>query len=119
MHDVWRLTPALTLSAGVRYEYTSPGVDVRDRANLYDVDDGHAGAGGKGRYAAIGLHAGPEQLRSAAGTRLDGRDDTVVRAAYGIYYDQSALAPSEGLVFQPAVLRLPLLLRAAAVPAVR
>jgi hypothetical protein len=37
LHDVWRITPALTFSAGARYEYTSPGVDVRDRANLYDV----------------------------------------------------------------------------------
>ena len=39
-NDMWRVTPTLTLSAGVRYEYTSPGVDIRDRANLYDVTTG-------------------------------------------------------------------------------
>ena len=43
-------------------------------------------------------------------------DDTVIRAAYGIYYDQSALAPSEGLYFSPPYYDFHVLRRSAAIP---
>ena len=60
VHDVWRIAPSLTLSAGVRYEFTSPGVDARDRANLYDVTTGMLAPVGKGRSAAFGILRGQE-----------------------------------------------------------
>jgi len=37
LNDQVRLTPRLTLSAGLRYEYNSPPVDAEDRANVYDT----------------------------------------------------------------------------------
>ena len=94
-------TPAFTLSAGVRYEYTSPGVDVRDRANLYDVTTGTLAPVGQGDMPRSGYR--PDRNNFAPESDWPGRsaNETVVRAAYGIYYDQSALAPSEGLYFSP------------------
>lgn len=99
VHDVWRLTPALTLSAGVRYEYTSAGVDVRDHANLYDVTTGGLAAVGKGDLPRSGYTPDRNNFAPRLGIAWTVANDTVVRAAYGIYYDQSALAPSEGLYF--------------------
>src|SRR5262249_26804678 len=36
LNDSFRVSPRLTLSAGLRYEYNSPPVDAQDRAALYD-----------------------------------------------------------------------------------
>jgi hypothetical protein len=99
VHDVWRLTPAFTLSAGLRYEYTSPGVDVRDRANLYDVGTGTLAPVGQGNLPRSGYTPDRNNFAPRLGIAWTVANDTVVRAAYGIYYDQSALAPSEGLYF--------------------
>jgi outer membrane receptor protein involved in Fe transport len=100
VQDTWRARPDLTLSAGLRYEYNSPPVDAFDRANVYDpatqslIRVGTAGIprGGyrpdRNNWAPrIGLAWRPGQRR------------TVLRAGYGIYYDQSALATGEGLYF--------------------
>jgi hypothetical protein len=99
----FRMHPRLTLSAGLRYEFNRPPVDSEDRANLYDpaaqalVPVGTAGLPRSG-YDADGNNFGP-RLGIAWG--LGGRQNTVLRAGYGIYFDQSALAPSEGLYFNP------------------
>ena len=102
VHDTFRISSALTLSAGLRYEVTSPGVDVRDRANLYDPS--------KGTLVQVGTNgmprAGYETDKNNFAPRIalawaPGNRGFVARAAYGIFYDQSALAPSEGLYFSP------------------
>ncbi|MBC7924133.1 MAG: TonB-dependent receptor [Bryobacteraceae bacterium] len=101
-HDTFRITPTWTLSGGVRYDYTSPGVDVRDRANLYDPSRGtlvQVGTNGlpRGGYESDRNNFAPRVgLAWAPANR-----SFVARAAYGIYYDQSSLAPSEGLYFSP------------------
>jgi hypothetical protein len=103
VHDSLWLGSRLTLSLGLRYEYISPAVDADDRANLYDpatqslVQVGTQGVP-RGGYEPDRNNFAP---RLGIAWDLDGRGDTVVRAGYGIYYDQSALAPSEGLYFNP------------------
>jgi hypothetical protein len=101
VNDSFRITPRLTLSAGLRYEYNSPPVDTEDRANIYDPATGRliqVGASGIPR-------AGYETDKNNFAPRLSmarafGNDDrTVLRAGYGFYYDQSPLAPGEGLYF--------------------
>ncbi|MBI3470440.1 MAG: TonB-dependent receptor [Candidatus Solibacter usitatus] len=100
--DTFRVRPDLTLTAGMRYEYNSPGVDTQDRANLYDVASQRLVAVGKDGFP----RGGYEPDRNNFGPRLGlawtpGRGNTVLRGGYGLYYDQSALAPSEGLYFSP------------------
>ncbi len=97
----WRLRPDLTLSAGLRYEFNSPPVDAEDRANVYDpatqrlVRVGSDGIPRSG-YAADKNNWGP---RVGLAWTPSSRRGLVVRAGYGVYYDQSALAPGEGLYF--------------------
>ena len=52
VQDSYRIRPNVTLSAGLRYDLTSPPVDVEDRATLYDPQTGALAAGGHGRPAA-------------------------------------------------------------------
>ena len=101
VQDSFRIRPDLTLFAGLRYELISPPVDANDRATLYDVQTQSllpVGTGGLPR-------AGHETDRNNWAPRLgmswalDQDSRTVVRSAYGIHYNQSALAPSEGLYF--------------------
>jgi hypothetical protein len=100
LHDTYKVTPSVVLSAGVRYEYTSPGVDVNDRANLYDVASGTLVGVGTGDMPRGGYRPDRNNIAPRVGLAWSpGRKGTVIRAAYGIYYDQSALAPSEGLYF--------------------
>jgi len=102
-NDTWRVRPNLTLTLGLRYEYNSPAVDAQNHANLYDaatqtlVPVGTAGMPRGGYYPdrnnlapRVGIAWTP-----GASPRL------VLRAGYGIYYDQSSLAPGEGLYFSP------------------
>jgi hypothetical protein len=100
LHDTYKLSPSVVVSAGLRYEYTSPGVDIRDHANLYDVNSGVLAPVGQGSMPRGGYNPDRNNLAPRAGIAWSpGREGLVVRAAYGLYYDQSALAPSEGLYF--------------------
>jgi len=100
VQDAWRVRPDLTLTAGLRYEYNSPPVDAGDRANLYNPATqalAQVGTGGIPR-------GGSQPDRNNFAPRLGlawrpGHRNTVVRAGYGVYYDQSSLATGEGLYF--------------------
>lgn len=101
VNDSFRLTQRLTLSLGLRYEYNSPPADTTDRANIYNP--------ATGRLAQVGTNGIPRggyepdrnnfAPRVSAAWAVGPESKTVVRAGYGVYYDQSPLAPGEGLYF--------------------
>ena len=100
VHDTYRIRANLTLTAGIRYEYTSPPVDAEDRANVYDPATQALVPVGSGGIPRSGYKAD----RNNWGPRLGiawspGNRSTVLRTGYGIYYDQASLAPGEGLYF--------------------
>ena len=109
VNDSYRVTPRLTLSAGLRYEYNSPAVDVDDRAALYDVDTRSLVPVGTGGVPRAGYEADRNNFAPRLGLAWTLGDDTVLRAGYGVYYDQSALAPGEGLYFNQPYFDLRLL----------
>jgi hypothetical protein len=102
-HDNWRVTPAVTISAGLRYDYISPPVDRDDRANLYDVASGSLVQVGTNGMPRGGYEPDRNNLAPRAGLAwtLDAEQKHVVRGGYGVYYNQGALATSEGLYFNP------------------
>lgn len=107
-HDDWRATPSLTISAGLRYDYSSPPVDKDDRANLYDVASGQLVPVGTGDMPRGGFEPDRNNFAPRAGFAWTfGRESSMVaRGGYGIYYNQGALATSEGLYFNPPYFNL-------------
>jgi hypothetical protein len=98
-HDRYRLTPNVTLSAGLRYEYNTPAVDTENRANIYDLTTRSLVQVGTGGVPRAAYEADKNNFAPRLGLAWTVRKDTVLRAGYGLYYDQSALAPGEGLYF--------------------
>ena len=101
VNDSFRVSRNLTLIGGLRYEYNTPPVDAFDRANIYDpttrrlVPAGTAGVPRSG-FAPDRNNFAP---RVGLAWTIGDRGNTVVRAGYGVYYDQSPLAPGEALYF--------------------
>jgi hypothetical protein len=101
VNDSYRVTPRLTLTAGLRYEYNSPPVDAEDRANLYDVASRSLVPVGTNGVPRSGFDADKNNFAPRVGFAWTIGEDqaTVLRGGYGIYYDQSPLAPAEALYF--------------------
>ena len=101
VNDSYRLTPRLTLNAGLRYEYNSPSFDTEDRANVYDPLTQSLVAVGTGSVPRSGYTSDKNNFAPRVGLAwtLGAAAKTVLRAGYGVYYDQSALAPGEALYF--------------------
>lgn len=107
-HDEWRAGARVTVSAGVRYDYASPPVDADDRANLYDLATRQLVRVGTGGMPRGGYEPDRDNLapRVGAAWTLDRSAHTILRSGYGIYYNQGALATSEGLYFNPPYFNL-------------
>ena len=101
VNDTWRLRPNLTLTLGLRYEYNSPPVDAANRANLYNPATGTLVPVGQNGFPAAGYNPDYNNFAPQIGLAWSpgNHGNTVFRAAYGIHYDQSSLAPGEGLYF--------------------
>ena len=99
INDSYRITPRLTLTGGLRYEYNSPPVDAEDRANVYDVATRSLVRVGTNGVPRSGFEADKNNFAPRVGFAWALGEKTVVRGGYGIYYDQSPLAPAEALYF--------------------
>ncbi|HEY8223977.1 MAG TPA: TonB-dependent receptor [Pyrinomonadaceae bacterium] len=101
INDSFRIRPRLTLNAGLRYEYNTPPVDAADRANVYDVATRTLVRVGTNGVPRGGFAPDKNNFAPRVGFAWTLGDDqkTVVRAGYGVYYDQSPLAPGEALYF--------------------
>jgi hypothetical protein len=101
VNDSFRIRPRLTLNAGLRYEYNTPPVDATDRANVYDVATRSLVRVGTNGVPRGGFPPDKNNFAPRVGFAWTlGQDQrTVLRAGYGVYYDQSPLAPGEALYF--------------------
>ncbi|MFZ0750737.1 MAG: carboxypeptidase regulatory-like domain-containing protein, partial [Pyrinomonadaceae bacterium] len=101
VNDSVRVTRNLTLIGGLRYEYNTPPVDAFDRASIYDPATRTLVPVGTAGVPRSGFHADKNNFAPRVGFAWTIGDEgkTVVRGGYGVYYDQSALAPGEALYF--------------------
>ena len=101
VNDSFRVTPRFTLVGGLRYEYNSPPVDKQDRATIYDVATRSLVPVGTNGVPRSGFEPDRNNFAPRVGFAWSvGKDQaTVLRAGYGVYYDQSPLAPAEALYF--------------------
>jgi hypothetical protein len=97
--DTMRLTGAVTLSAGLRYDFHAPPVDAEDRVTLYDPAIGQVVPVGTESMPRGGYVPDRNNVAPRLGAAWAVRPATVVRGGYGISYDQAALAPNEFLYF--------------------
>jgi hypothetical protein len=107
-HDDWRATSNLTLSAGVRYDYSGPPVDKDDRAALYDTTTRQLVPVGTGTMPRGGYEGDRDNVAPRVGFAWTANSEhtRVIRGGYGFYYNQGALATSEGLFFNPPYFNL-------------
>lgn len=98
--DEWRVTPKLTLSYGLRWDYQPVRTEVDDQLSTFDPSLPNPGAGnlpgalafaGRGGYGRTFQDnwLGGFGPRLGAGYALD--DKTSIRATWGIYYNGTAL----------------------------
>jgi hypothetical protein len=120
VQDTWRVRPDLSISLGLRYEYNSPAVDAQNRANVYDPAQGKLVAVGVNGFPRAGYDADKNNFAPQVGFAwsVGGHSSTVVRAAYGLHYDQSSLAPGEGLYFSAPYFNLNLFIPLQGLPPV-
>ena len=118
VQDSYRVRPNVTLSAGLRYDLTSPPVDVEDRATLYDPQSGSAAPVGTGGPVARRLRRRSQQLGAAHRRRVDGRRRGDHGAAGRVRDSLQPLGAraKRRAVFQRAVLQLRRVLHVAAGP---
>jgi hypothetical protein len=100
--DVWRITPALTLSLGVRWDMFRPTWEESDHLAFFDPLGLNPAAGRPGRLAFAGSAPRPESFgrrfpedvfktgfAPRIGLALAFDDRTVLRTGYGIFFTQA------------------------------
>src|SRR5258708_6908686 len=91
VHDTWQLTPRLTVNFGLRYEYLGP---LADQKNLLTVFVPGKGIVGPGNGLDTLYHRDLKDFAPRLGFawQPSGNGKTVIRAAWGVYYDVPAVA---------------------------
>jgi len=99
MTDSWQLKPKLTLNLGLRYELVTPRVEIYNRQSNFDPN--YPGGAilvasptapcGRGLYCTYYLPFAPR-----VGIAYQLNSKTVIRAAYGIFYDATGVNGYQG-----------------------
>ena len=91
LSDDWRVTPKVTLTLGVRWEYETPITEKYGRLVNLDIDPGFLAAtpvvAGSSREALVGTDKGGFEPRIGLAWRPRATSSMIVRAGYGIYRD--------------------------------
>jgi hypothetical protein len=103
VNDTWKVTPKLSLSLGLRYDYYTPTYEKYDQLAFFDPNGTNSGAGGLrgttkwagdkwgaasygARYPEVPWKKG---FSPRVGFAYSWNDKTVIRAGYGIFYSQA------------------------------
>jgi hypothetical protein len=103
VQDDWRITPHLTVNAGVRYEYNTPPYDAGNRMRIFNLETLQLQQVGSGGVSRSGLRADHNNIAPRFGVSwdVDGDGATVLRGGYGLFYDSGTLIENSALYFNP------------------
>jgi hypothetical protein len=102
--DAWKVSPALTVQLGLRYDWYATPTEAENRFVVYDPSTNtlqHVGQGGSGPANAYNQSA--KNFEPRVGIAWDPFHDgkTVIRSAYAIMTDQPNLGLVTGLAANP------------------
>ena len=95
--DSWRVTSKVTATMGVRYEYFTPIQEIHNLIGNWDPTIGFEQVGLNGLKSAYNAYAKDISPRLGVAWDISGKGTTVVRAGFGVYYDNPASAQFIGL----------------------
>lgn len=98
-----RLSRALTLTLGLRYENNQPAFDAQDAASIFDLGSRQIVRLGEDGVPRAGFYRDNNNLapRVSVALRPAATDRLVVRAGWGVYHNFSDLAAGQGIYFNP------------------
>jgi hypothetical protein len=99
--DEWRLTPRLSLTLGLRYEYNTPPVDPADRMTAFDPATGKLTQVGSGGVPRSGVDSDSNNFAPRVGVSWAAPGGWVVRSGYGWFYDAGMLMVSTSYYYNP------------------
>jgi hypothetical protein len=99
--DDWRLARTLTLSLGVRYEFTRPPVDPADRMYVLDPRAGRLARVGTEGIPRAGIHPDRNNWAPRLGIAWNPAERWVLRSGYGVFYDSGMFVVNSALYFNP------------------
>ena len=95
--DSYRMTSKVTVTAGVRYEYFTPIQEIHNLIGNWDPTIGFEQVGLNGLKHAYNAYPKDISPRLGVAWDISGKGTTVVRAGFGVYYDNPASAQFIGL----------------------
>jgi Carboxypeptidase regulatory-like domain/TonB dependent receptor-like, beta-barrel len=99
--DDWRLSPALTLNLGVRYEYNTPPVDPTNRMSTLSFQTGQIVTVGTAGVSRSGIQPDRNDFAPRIGLAWSPGKSFVIRGGYGIYYDSGMFEVNSAMDFNP------------------
>jgi len=99
--DEWRISPRITLSLGLRYEFNTPPSDPENRMTAFDPVTGRLAPVGSGGIPASGVYGDLNNFAPRIGIAWAAPGGWLLRSGYGWFYEAGIMMVSSTFYFNP------------------